>query len=110
VEDREDILRRIPDLSQLLRDAPSDVKRQVFDAFGLQITYDKTANKFWLNATITEQLAATLEQVEDLAVAPVEGGAAANQEAIRLMSVRRARPRLTAITTRKSRTQPQGAP
>jgi len=54
------LLERIPDLTAVLRDAPADVKRQLFDAFGVRISYDKAANRVEISATITEQLAGTL--------------------------------------------------
>jgi site-specific DNA recombinase len=60
------LLKRLPDLTQLLRDAPPHVKRQVFNAFGLQITYDKRTNSFQLSATITEAIAAALEHSPDI--------------------------------------------
>jgi site-specific DNA recombinase len=56
------ILDRIPDLSFALRQAPVAIKHQVFDAFGLQIAYDKTHNRIDLTATVTEQLAQALDQ------------------------------------------------
>ena len=58
----EDVLERIPDLTQLLRDAPPEIKRQVFDAFGLQVTYDKTTDRTQISAAITEALADALER------------------------------------------------
>ena len=65
-DDFEAILQRIPDLSRLLRDAPFEIKRQIFDAFSLQITYDKPTNSFQLSATITEAIAAALEHSPDI--------------------------------------------
>ncbi|HEX2016228.1 MAG TPA: hypothetical protein VGN69_05990 [Solirubrobacteraceae bacterium] len=38
-------LARIPDLTQALRDASPEVKRQAFDAFGLRIEFDKAQRR-----------------------------------------------------------------
>ena len=38
-------LARIPDLTQALEDAPPEVQRQVFEAFELEILYDKAGRK-----------------------------------------------------------------
>jgi hypothetical protein len=40
-EGAEELLARLPDLGDALRKAPIELKRQVFEAFCLQITYDK---------------------------------------------------------------------
>jgi hypothetical protein len=50
-------LERLPDLSKSLRDAPPHVQRQVFEAFDLQITYDKASRRVELSATVTEAVA-----------------------------------------------------
>lgn len=42
------------------------IKRQVFDAFGLQIVYDKLDRRIEISATITEAIAGALENAEDL--------------------------------------------
>jgi hypothetical protein len=60
------LLARLPDLGKALRDAPPAIKRQVFDAFGLQIVYDKLDRRVEISATITEAIAAALENAEDL--------------------------------------------
>jgi site-specific DNA recombinase len=60
-EDLDAILQRIPDLTQLLRKAPRDTKRQLFDAFGIQIAYDKATNQFQISAIITEAIAEALQ-------------------------------------------------
>ena len=65
-ESLREALRRMPDLSQGLRDAPAEVKRQVFDAFGLQIVYDKPNRRIEISATITEAIAHALHNAEDL--------------------------------------------
>ena len=56
----------MPDLSEGLRDAPAAVKRQVFDAFGLQIAYDKPNRRIEISATITQAIAHALHNAEDL--------------------------------------------
>ena len=56
----------MPDLGRALRDAPPAIKRQVFDAFGLQIVYDKLNRRIEISATITEAIAEALENAKDL--------------------------------------------
>ena len=65
-EDPAALLARIPNLAHALQQAPPEIKRQVFDAFGLQITYDKTARRSEISATITEAIAEALHNAEDL--------------------------------------------
>jgi len=60
------LLGRIPDLSQALRDAPPALKRQVFEAFGLKVAYDKIEHRIEISATITEAVAKALQKAEDL--------------------------------------------
>ena len=60
------LLARIPNLADALRQAPPEIKRQVFDAFGLQVTYDKPARRIEISATITEAIAEALHNAEDL--------------------------------------------
>jgi DNA invertase Pin-like site-specific DNA recombinase len=60
------LLGRIPDLSQALRDAPPALKRQVFEAFGLKVAYDKIEHRIEISATITEAVAQALQKAEDL--------------------------------------------
>jgi site-specific DNA recombinase len=59
-------LERLPDLSKQLRTAPHEIKRALFDAFELRIVYDKTQNRVQISATITETVADTLQNAEDL--------------------------------------------
>jgi len=47
-------LARIPDLSEALRKATPGAKRQVFQAFELQIAYDKPERWVELSATVSE--------------------------------------------------------
>ena len=56
----------MPDRGQALRDAPPAIKRQVFDAFGLQIIYDSPNRRIEISATITEAIAEALENAKDL--------------------------------------------
>ena len=45
---------------------PPSAQRQVFDAFCLQITYDKPNRRIEISATITEAIADALENAKDL--------------------------------------------
>lgn len=60
------LLDRIPDLSHALRAASPAVKRQLFDAFGLQITYDRARNQINIRATISEALAGVFEECSEI--------------------------------------------
>jgi hypothetical protein len=60
------LLARLPDLGDALRHAPKELKRQVFEAFCLQITYDKINRRIEISATITEAIADALENARDL--------------------------------------------
>jgi hypothetical protein len=62
----EALLARLPDLGHALRKAPIELKRQVFEAFCLQITYDKPNWRIEISATITEALGRALENERDL--------------------------------------------
>jgi len=65
-EQLEAALERIPDLSEALQAAPTQLKRQVFDAFELRITYDKQRRRIEISATISDAVAQTLQNAEDL--------------------------------------------
>ncbi len=65
-EDPAALLARIPNLTQALQDSPPEIKRQVFDAFGLQITYDKTNRRIEISATISEAVAEALDNAKSL--------------------------------------------
>ena len=65
-EDASALLARLPDLGLALHHAPAELKRQVFDAFQLTITYDKVERRIEISATITEAVAQTLENAKDL--------------------------------------------
>jgi site-specific DNA recombinase len=59
-------LDRIPDLTRSFRDAPFDVKRQMLDAFDIQIGYDKAAGHIEVSATVSEAVADALENEKAL--------------------------------------------
>jgi site-specific DNA recombinase len=65
-EDASALLARLPDLGDALRNAPTKLKRQVFEAFCLQISYDKLNRRIEISATITEAIADALENARDL--------------------------------------------
>ena len=62
----EELLPRLPNLGDALRKAPIELKRQVFEAFCLQITYDKPNRRIEISATITEAIAKARENERDL--------------------------------------------
>jgi len=59
-------LARMPDLTQALQAAPPQLKRQIFDAFKLRITYDKQARTIGISATVSDAVANTLQNANDL--------------------------------------------
>ena len=65
-EDAEKLLARLPDLGNALQNAPKELKRQVFEAFCLQITYDKMNRRIEIPATVTEAIAQALQDAKDL--------------------------------------------
>ncbi len=65
-EDPSALLARLPDLGAALHDAPRELKRQIFEAFCLQITYDKPNRRIEISATITEAVADALQNAKDL--------------------------------------------
>lgn len=56
----------MPDLSKALQEAPPELKRQVFEAFGLRIAYDKVDRRIEISVTISETVAKALENAKDL--------------------------------------------
>jgi hypothetical protein len=56
-EDASALLARLPNLGAALQNAPKQLKRQVFEAFCLQISYDKLNGCIEISATITEAIA-----------------------------------------------------
>ena len=63
-------LARMPDLTKRLREASPDVQRQVFEAFELQILYDKAEGRIEISATVSEAVANAFENKKAL---PKEG-------------------------------------
>ena len=59
-------LERIPDLTEALRTASVQIKRQVFESFDLQIAYDKQEGRVELSATVSEAVAEAFENAEAL--------------------------------------------
>jgi len=59
-------LESLPDLSESLRNASPQIKRQVFEAFDLQIAFDKREGRVEISATIAEDIAKALNNSEDL--------------------------------------------
>jgi hypothetical protein len=57
---------RLPKLGAALQNAPKQLKRRVFEAFCLQISYDKLIRRIEVSATITETVADALENARDL--------------------------------------------
>jgi hypothetical protein len=49
-------LARMPDLTERLREASPEVQRQVFEAFELQILYDKAERRIEISATVSEAM------------------------------------------------------
>ena len=61
-----DLLARIPDLTQALREAPVEIKRQTFEAFGLRIEFDKAQRRVEVSATVSEAVAQAFENTKAL--------------------------------------------
>jgi hypothetical protein len=59
-------LESLPDLSESLRTASPQIKRQVFEAFDLQIHFDKREGRVEISAAIAEAVAEALENSEEL--------------------------------------------
>ena len=59
-------LARIPDLTETLRAAPPEVKRQTFDAFDLRIDFDKAAGRIEVSATVSQAVADAFESTKAL--------------------------------------------
>ena len=57
-------LETVPDLSESLRTASTQIKRQVFKAFDLQIAYDKREGRVEISATVSEEFAKALDNSE----------------------------------------------
>ena len=61
-----DLLARIPDLTQALHEAPAEIKRQTFEAFDLRIQFDKAQRRLEVSATVSESVAQAFENAEAL--------------------------------------------
>jgi hypothetical protein len=57
----------VPDLSESLRTASTQVKRQVFEAFDLQSAVDRTEGRVEISATVSEEVARALNTKDPLA-------------------------------------------
>ena len=69
-EELSEQLAGVPNLTEALRDASPEVQRQVFEAFELQILYDKAERRIEISATVSEAVADAFEKKEAL---PKEG-------------------------------------
>jgi len=65
-DDLTERLGRLPDLTKALEEASPEVQRQVFQAFDLQITYDKAARRVEISATVSEAVADAFENAKAL--------------------------------------------
>ena len=65
-EELSEQLARLPDLAEALRDAPPEIKRQVFASFDLRIAYDKGEHRVELTATVSEAVADAFENAKAL--------------------------------------------
>ncbi|MDQ3759990.1 MAG: hypothetical protein M3331_08630 [Actinomycetota bacterium] len=65
-EELSEQLSRLPDLGAALREAPPEIKRQVFASFDLQIAYDKAEHRVELTATVSEAVADAFENAKAL--------------------------------------------
>ena len=59
-------LDRIPDLTEALRTASPQIKRQVFESFDLQIVYDKRECRVEITATVSEAIAEAFQNAKTL--------------------------------------------
>ena len=57
-------LKGVPDLSESLRTASPQIKRQAFKAFDLQISYDKREGRVEISATVSGEVAKALDNSE----------------------------------------------
>jgi hypothetical protein len=56
----------MPDLSEELKAAPPELKRQVFEAFCLRVIYDKLERRIEISATVSEAVAEAFHNAKDL--------------------------------------------
>jgi hypothetical protein len=59
-------LARVPDLSKSLAEASPEIQRQVFEAFDLQIAYDKVGRRIEISASVSEAIANAFENTKAL--------------------------------------------
>lgn len=60
------MLIRLPDLAEALAGAPRKIKRQVFEAFCLEIRFDKVERRIEISATVSEAVAQAFESAKGL--------------------------------------------
>ena len=90
-------LARLPDLTESLRQATPEVQRQVFEAFELEILYDKAGRTIEISATVSEAVADAFEKQKAL---PEEGSLVVVRDIAGARFVRRYhRPRIRERTT-----------
>jgi hypothetical protein len=70
VEELSKQLARVPDLAKALREASPELQRRVFQAFELQILYDKAGRKIEISAAVSKAVAEAFEKQKAL---PKEG-------------------------------------
>ncbi|MCB0869316.1 MAG: recombinase family protein [Solirubrobacterales bacterium] len=69
-DEEEELMKRLeelPDLTENLRNASPQIKRQVFQAFDLQITFDKRECRVEISATVSEAVAKSFNTKDPLA-------------------------------------------
>jgi len=59
-------LAQLPDLTEALRTAPPEVKRQTFDAFELRISFNKADRRIEISATVAQAVAEAFENTKAL--------------------------------------------
>ena len=84
-------------MTKALREASPEVQRQVFEAFELQILYDKAERRIEISATVSETVAAAFEKKEAL---PKEGSLVVLRDIAGARSVSRYHPTRIRETTR----------
>ncbi|MGZ5376018.1 MAG: hypothetical protein ACXWEF_06170, partial [Solirubrobacterales bacterium] len=84
-------LARVPDLTEALREATPEVQRRVFQAFELQILYDKAERRIEISATFSEAIADAFEKQKAL---PKEGSLVVLREVAEARYVSRDHPRI----------------
>ena len=59
-------LSKLPDLTEQLRNAPREIQRQTYEAFGLRIEFDKVEKRIEISATVTQAVADAFENTRAL--------------------------------------------